>query len=568
MDEKPQNKLQNIAAFLADPLISSLILVHPNRLPEPAFTVPTQWRDWWDASNRSLLDWLALLRYSEKVQRGGHTENATTPLSLRWAIDSAIRLQLPRNINVPCSGISDDDSLSVRHESRQSPHTVLPGHASPKSNSQKQSPGAYGMSPKKEHEVTQMINYISELISSSQSLSDVRHVVDVGSGQGYLSRALRDTLHLNVLAVDGDDHQTQGAERRAEKVKKRAGRGKAPEQRVSDSIGSLTHKTIRINSETLRYAVDEWISQQEADRSVPVLIVALHACGSLTPDILRSGDHKWTLAGAVVVGCCYNLMSEPDFPLSQSLATSSHRPSLKLYRSQACTLCDCDPAPYIDHSTRPCSAHNLVLTEHHVQLAAQVPSQWTRTDQALHAAELAMRKVVYRALLGRWVGLLEGKESDSVRRRPAADSESRDGKGTDPQGSRLKQPLDLPPNATSSLPEARLRVRLGKLNDTAYSDWATFLRMASEKTGIVFPEEAFHDPEAVLRRRLEILYMMRCLLGPVVESVILLDRLLWMEEQLDGGADVRLVNLFDQAMGSGRNVAIVIAPRNGSAVEI
>ena len=67
--------------------------------------------------------------------------------------------------------------------------------------------------------------------------------------------------------------------------------------------------------------------------------------------------------------------------------------------------------------------------------------------------------------------------------------------------------------------------------------------------------------------RLAVLHTLRCLLGPLVESMILLDRLVWIREELAGVAggagiemDVQLVNLFDQDTGSGRNVGIVIKP--------
>jgi len=47
----------------------------------------------------------------------------------------------------------------------------------------------------------------------------------------------------------------------------------------------------------------------------------------------------------------------------------------------------------------------------------------------------------------------------------------------------------------------------------------------------------------------------------VIETLILLDRQQWLKEELEGmKMDVQLVNLFDQASGSGRNVAIVITP--------
>ena len=85
--------------------------------------------------------------------------------------------------------------------------------------------------------------------------------------------------------------------------------------------GSLTYKTIDITPSTLLSCVDDWagaLTNGESFReSIPIMIVALHACGSLTPDILRASfsmlnsdvPRRWTLRSAVVVGCCYNLMS-------------------------------------------------------------------------------------------------------------------------------------------------------------------------------------------------------------------------------------------------------------------
>lgn len=67
-----------------------------------------------------------------------------------------------------------------------------------------------------------------------------------------------------------------------------------------------------------------------------------------------------------------------------------------------------------------------------------------------------------------------------------------------------------------------------------------------------------------MESRLEVLHALRCILGPLVESIILLDRLAWIREELEARKDVvgikaDLINLFDQAIGSGRNIAILVA---------
>jgi hypothetical protein len=113
---------------------------------------------------------------------------------------------------------------------------------------------------------------------------------------------------------------------------------------------TITHKTIHITPKTLLSSIDEWISSrtetyesqhldtrgqkvEQAGSPVPVLFVALHACGSLTPDIIRAflssyrevssdgtgGKSKWVAAGLLVVGCCYNLMAPSGRPSNHPL---------------------------------------------------------------------------------------------------------------------------------------------------------------------------------------------------------------------------------------------------------
>lgn len=201
--------------------------------------------------------------------------------------------------------------------------------------------------------------------------------------QGYVSRALQN-LGLHVLALDSNEIQTSGAERwKAKELARRQKqfkRGKDA-QSVPDSnhhctdplfrshvptsvpaactaskiimrshMGSLTHQTICINSITLESSIHEWLFSGEDDqiasctsmigdlpvdgaerrihrgKPVPVMMVALHACGSLTPDVLRAflSNHRrpsapsariWTAQALVVVGCCYNLMALEGEPV-------------------------------------------------------------------------------------------------------------------------------------------------------------------------------------------------------------------------------------------------------------
>ncbi|KAG6900390.1 hypothetical protein C0993_011378 [Termitomyces sp. T159_Od127] len=331
----------------------------------------------------------------------------------------------------------------------------------------------FGMSPKKHHEVTRMSQFIASL-----ALPDGVHIVDVGAGQAYLTRALHALLAAPALALDGDLGQTHGAR-----------------ARTGPALTGITHRTVHLTPATLVSAIDAWVPP--CATPVPVLLVALHACGSLTPDLFRAvlslpENHSWYPAAVVAVGCCYNLMHPADFPL--------HAPPL--------------PVPL------PASAF---------QMAAQIPDTWLLTPARLASVSLAIRKVVWRALLGRIY----------------ADGTS-------------------PDKDTGSTPAMR---RLGRLPDSAYDSWPKFLQIASQRIGVDLagPNPPLEPPNTDLQRRLESLHVLRCLLGPVVESYIILDRIEWLKEQVQksellNGYVVEAVNLFDQATGSGRNVALVLRP--------
>ncbi|KAG1879228.1 methyltransferase domain-containing protein [Suillus subluteus] len=442
------------------------------------------------------------------------------------------------------------------------------------------------MSPKKEHEVSKMSEYIDRLLCTGFS-DTLHHVVDVGSGQGYLSRALQN-LGLHVLALDSNEIQTSGAERwkakEAARRQKQLKRGKDA-QSVSDShhhfddplfqphvatsvpsasiaskniihnhMGSLTHQTICIDPRTLESSIHDWLFSGEdnqitgctsmigdllvdriercapEEKPVPVMMVALHACGSLTPDVFRAflsnhrrpsapGVRTWTAQALVVVGCCYNLMTFEDFPLSRSLR---------------------ERTPVV----------TLSLASRH--LAAQIPSQWLRNETSTRETSLAIRKVVFRALLQPVLEVIGAREA-SANHAATSSYHVEDLRGA------------------GQTPENR---RLGKLPDAAYKDWETFLDRAISKTGVRLDQIATQLPVYIhnkhRRRQLEsalsVLHVLRCIMGPLIESLILLDRHEWIREELGQNSkaqamDVGLVNLFDQATGSGRNVAIVIKPR-------
>jgi len=170
--------------------------------------------------------------------------------------------------------------------------------------------------------------------------------------KGYLSRALQEQ-GLHVLALDSNEIQTSGANkwkikdalRRAHEQRRAVFQKDhscanptpcSPTPTVPVGNGSLTHRTVHIQQKSLEVAVSEWLcfgvpGFPSSQDPIPITFVALHACGSLTVDILRAflahwekaedskSPRTWEPHSLVVVGCCYNLIS-PSGKLIYSLS--------------------------------------------------------------------------------------------------------------------------------------------------------------------------------------------------------------------------------------------------------
>ncbi|KAH7336993.1 methyltransferase domain-containing protein [Rhizoctonia solani] len=506
--------ISELKTFLTLPLVESLILAHPNEVAVKGelASIDESGGHWWewvgkvDPRERAAL--IDLLIRSATDQTTIQEDIELHP-SLRRLISRIAGLRLPRAPEI--HGVS---STSNNH------HNI-------------------GMSPKKAHEVDRLSNLIDTIYDRSIRDSN-RLIVDVGAGQGYLSHRLAEHTGTRVLALDGDEGQTEGASLRgkglshAERQRARSRAGNPTGRGDSGLAPPVTHRTLFITSDSLLHAVDEWIEDPE-DQGIsprPVLITGLHACGSLTPAVLRCfidlctklgqdahNKKSWTPVALALVGCCYNLMrNADDFPLSGT-------------------------------TTRVCPAVSLNLTQNHLQLAAQCPAQWSRSENEIERASLARRKIVWRAILARSIHEATHESSS---------------------------PSNKPAN------------RLGRLSDRIYANWETFVRTACERmelppaiaeglligTSVDGGLSTLPSKAETLSFQLEVLHILRALVGPVIESLIIADRTLYLAERLGSNGKsptftVRALNLFDQlSSGSARNIVLIVEPRKEQAIHI
>lgn len=151
---------------------------------------------------------------------------------------------------------------------------------------------------------------MSALIHYVARRQSVSSVIDLGAGQGYLSRTLAILHRLRVLAVDGSEVQTCGAKRFDEHALK-----------GSNDRSLVEHVTDMVTPENVSTLLGRYRQEEE-----PWLVCGLHACGDLSSLMLRLFATSSDIRCLVNVGCCYHFLSEddghqspPGFPMSRFL---------------------------------------------------------------------------------------------------------------------------------------------------------------------------------------------------------------------------------------------------------
>ncbi|GAA5830005.1 hypothetical protein JCM11251_006842 [Rhodosporidiobolus azoricus] len=384
-----------------------------------------------------------------------------------------------------------------------------------------------GQSDKKEHEVQQL----SRLVQDLKSEAPLTHCVDVGSGRAHLSRALSSPpLNLHTLAIDWSSSQAAGAAK-LDEIRSKA--------ELGPTEGSLVHEVESLDEEGVGRALARWPpppKEEEGagkERAPPSLLVALHACGDLTPDAIKAFIRSDTEQGgaggrregarAIFVGCCYNLQTPSLFPLSSLIhSTASQPPQMQL---------------------------------HHLRLTPQSPPTWHLTPSSTAAFLSSTLKIAFRARFEAELAAAGVGEEDE--RRVGRVAEGREWKV---YRVRAREKYDYGRTKLGAEEVPAVRFGLG--------------RAGGEEGG----EEEEETEWQTALFRLRVFWTLRSWLGPVLETLCVVDRFAFLCEGLrhewaeEGAGDqdgedgsgkkrkrrVELVNVFDQGTGSLRNLALVV----------
>ncbi|MCJ1466078.1 hypothetical protein MMC07_004697 [Pseudocyphellaria aurata] len=468
-----------------------------------------------------------------------------------------------------------------------------------------------GMKPKKIHEVENFAKYIDNLsseiaLTSSQSIT---HFVDFGSGQNYLGRALASSPYYHsVIAVESKVLNIDGAKQMdilAKLTEKEVIMRNKKEYRTQTLQGNRDTRSFdgHINSSSAKisslpaprllprqisrcavvdgggiqyvehmiqdgdlsavigqiqgvgtelrgdsvssselksstHAVSKWVNNPSL--SPQLMVISLHSCGNLVHHGIRSLILNPCVKAVSMVGCCYNLVTERLGPPTHKLPRLRSS-SLRLDRTSS----SCDPQgfPMSERLAKFKSdgeegvRFNITAR----MMAVQAPRNWTATDCDSFFTRHFYRALLQRIFLDR--GLVE---------RPVEE-------GLD---------VGVSPRGWTGPGEPIL---IGSLRRSCYDSFIAYVRGALAKLvdesvrGQQFASciDDLTDDDilryeakyANKKKELSIAWSLMAFSAEVVESIIVLDRWLFLREQAQV-KDCWVEAVFDYKQ-SPRNLVVV-----------
>ena len=447
---------------------------------------------------------------------------------------------------------------------------------------------AVGMKPKKIHEVENFVQYIDNLIAEidKSNTRPITHVVDFGSGQNYLGRALASPpYNKRVVALESKEHNIKGAKDMditaklvdKEKIirnKKQFRRGIqagdiqqplydaklvrfmcsqhqsaliAPKMDPED--GNIQYIETRIEDGDLSTVIGQIRPLHAPNSLAPspepgLMVISLHSCGNLIHHGLRSLISNPAVKAVAMIGCCYNLVTErlgpPTFKLP-SLRSSNFR------LDQTSSTCDPRGFPMSERLATYKHPHGEGIRFNITarMMACQAPQNWTALD-----CESFFTRHFYRALLQRIL-----LDWGIVQKPTHADNDT----GGSPRG------------WTGAGPS----LTIGSLRKGCYASFTTYVRGAIAKLAedrehgvkITAQMKSLTDKEIEIyevkykhkRKELSIIWSLMAFSASVIESTIVVDRWLWLKEQ-EEVEDCWVEAVFDYKQ-SPRNLVVVGSKR-------
>lgn len=323
---KIEDLTDGLSDFIQTPLVRQItggIHVNDAFIKEAWARLPSEWTAYWDADpsqdprimQQDMID--SIDEYGISMTEEFRNSRALSP---------------PQSL---LAWLEKLKSVSLPRAQRLGPQLALPEELTDR------------MKTKKINEVSVAAAYIHNVCSEN----NITHIVDMGSGQGYLSVTLARLFpSLRILAIDGSESQVAGSQAFAASLS-------VPEDNLKHLVRYIDGSMALITD------IDAWAGGEKC------LLVGLHACGSLSEHMLRYFINCSSITHLAAVGCCYNHI---------------------VMRSESCP----DGFPI---SARLRNRH-VTLSPTALMTGCQAPNNWERLDLAKERSNYS-KKQFYRALL-------------------------------------------------------------------------------------------------------------------------------------------------------------------------
>ncbi|XP_039130285.1 protein RRNAD1 isoform X1 [Dioscorea cayenensis subsp. rotundata] len=460
-----------------------------------------------------------------------------------------------------------------------------------------------GMNMKKKHEV-EILAAATNAIASGVG---AQKIIDVGSGQGYLAQALSFHYQLVVIAIDASLHHADVTNARAERIKKhyaaklrKSQQGnvhmKVPQTVTCHVLSSETLTTMSSTSSDKEYVKQSSdgsgksteinaLESSKAGRGstlcnqvTPLVLVGLHSCGDLSVNMLRSFVECEQVKALICIGCCYNLLSEEcsmkfDVPCGFPLSNFAKPAGMKLGKNARDLACqsaerwkcltkDAALQNFDLHAFR--AAFQMVLDKHYPETLKLSPTIG-RQGKALRrrllrrnlASQLDVKEVDCSAITPEMA--FQGKKSSLAQNSSEVEVINHLHNHLVPEDG----PCTMSGHGQSSQSCACYNNKCDFICSSAKAHkdvlFEEFVKSGLDHLGFSLAQNInVFEIWKEIRPYTELVgpfWSLRASLGPLIETYILLDRLLFLQEQ---GESVQafLIPLFHPTI-SPRNMAIV-----------
>ncbi|KAJ4141798.1 hypothetical protein NW768_001016 [Fusarium equiseti] len=439
---------QDLIDFIDTPLVRQItggIHVNDSLIYNAWDVLPSDWTSWWTSfsdhriAQQDLIDSIEELGPSIAANDEIHETQRHRPLPGR-----------PESLSKWLKSIQ---SLALPRDQRPGKVITLPEIL------------ASRMKTKKIAEVSTAAAYIHSVCQAN----NITHVIDMGSGQGYLSISLAYLFpELHVLAIDGSESQIAASKACASSLG-------IPESRIQHMRRYID------GTPPLTDEIAAWAGGERC------MLVGLHACGNLSDHMLRYFTTVPFIVRLGAVGCCYNHIVPRSTTCSEGFPISAKM-----------------------------REKNVSLSGTALMTGCQAPNNWERADPSKEESVYSKRRF-YRALLEK---ILHDKGIE-------LDKEVRPTWGV------------LNGDMASFNQFARRALRHLSIDESKVSD-----------ADLVAYEERYQGYEG----KVAILWTLSVLCCKIIESVIALDRYLFLVE--NGGQGVDIAAIFNYKI-SPRNLMLI-----------